>query len=512
MVGQSKIANPIRLWRTKITSVSLLVALVMLPALVSAEHGEGAAPAVGPAQSPGGRIIERMKFPPLTFTPPKAERRVLPNGIILYLLEDHELPIFSLAARFRTGVVYEPAEKAGLASLTGHLIRSGGTAAKTVEEINEDLEFMAASVETSIGLESGSASLSCLSKDTAKALAIFADVLLNPAFREEKITKRKDEVREAIRRRNDRPGQVAEREHRKVIYGNHPYGREVQGEMETLDRITREDLIAFHKTYFRPNSVIMGVAGDFKTAEIIPMLQSALAKWTRAPVDFPKVAPVKPDLRKSVNYVFKDITQSHVHIGHLGIERTNPDFFPVMVMNFILGGGSFTSRIESKVRSDEGLAYSVYSYFDAPRDLGLFTAVCETKLESTARAITLMLDEIRRMRETPVSDDELKLAIDSITNRFIFRFTDTASIVSQMVDIEYQDLPATYLDTYVDKVKAVTKADVQRVAQKYLHPDESALLVVGNKDKFDKPLDSFGPVNVITLPEPAKPKASASPK
>ncbi len=468
--------------------------------LVFAQHGAPPTPAIGKPQSKGAKIISELKFKPLEFIPPKAERMVLDNGMILYLLEDHSLPLFHITARFRTGAIYEPAEKAGLAALTGDVIRSGGTKSRTDEQINEELEYIAASVETGISRESGSASLSVLKKDIDKGLEVFADVLMNPAFPEDKIKKSKDELMESFRRENDSPHRIIFREFRKLAYDkNHPYSRKVDGEPETIERITRDDMIAFHKKYFRPNNVIMGISGDFNKNELIEKLKTVFASWEKAEIDFPEVPKVAETFQPSVNYVEKDITQANLVFGHIGINRLNPDYFPVTIMNFILGGGGFASRMVAKIRSTEGLAYSVRSTFQAPRDLGLFFVFCQTKLETTAKAISLALDEIRKIQATPVDDEELVLAKDTYANKFIFRFTTSSSIVAQMVSIEYQGLPLDYLDTYVGNVKAVTKDDVLRVAKKYMHPDKMVLLVIGNKEKFDKPLSEFGKVNTIEL-------------
>ncbi len=463
-------------------------------------HEHAAVPAPEKPESEGAKIVAGFKFKPLNFVPPKVDRIVLENGMILYLLENHDLPLFNITARIRTGEVYEPPEKAGLASLTGYVMRSGGTVSMPADKMNEDLEFMAASVETSIDRESGSAGLSTLKKDIDKGLKIFADVLMNPAFPEDKIRMRKDEVIESIRRENDNPAQITHREFRKIVYdGKHPYSRKVEGTLETIEKITRDDMVAFHKRFFHPNNIILGISGDFNKEEIIRKLNTVFAGWKKEDIHFPEVPKVEKRFERAVYYVYKDINQANVLMGHLGIQRKNPDYFPVMIMNFILGGGSFTSRIPGRIRSDEGLAYSAYSAFQTARDLGLFLISCQTKLESTNRAISIALEELEKIRKTPIDKDELAQAKETFMNQFIFRFTTSASIVAQKVDIEYEDLPLNYLETYLDNVQSVTQEDVQRVAKKYLHPDEIKILVVGDKEKFDKPLDTFGKINVIEL-------------
>lgn len=476
--------------------------LVYSPNLVAQPQGHehAAVPSTGKPESEGAKIVSGFKFKPLNFVPSKVDRVVLENGMILYLLEDHDLPLFNITARIRTGAVYEPIEKAGLASLTGYVMRNGGTLSMQADTMNEELEFMAASVETSIDRESGSASLSSLKNDIDKGLKIFADVLMNPAFPEDKIRMRKDEVIESIRRENDNPAQIAGREFRKIMYDSkHPYNRKVEGTLESIEKITRDDMVTFHKKYFHPNNIILGISGDFNKEEIIRKLNTAFAGWKKEEILFPEIPKVEKRFERSVYYVYKDINQANVLMGHLGIHRKSPDYFPVMIMNFILGGGSFTARIPGRIRSDEGLAYSAYSVFQTSRDTGMFFVSCQTKLESTNRAISIALEELDKIRKMPVDKDELAQAKETFMNQFVFRFTTSASIVGQKIDIEYEELPLNYLETYLDNVQAVTQEDVQRVARKYLHPDEIKVLVVGDKEKFDKPLDSFGKVNVIEL-------------
>lgn len=463
-------------------------------------HQHPVAPSVGKPESEGAKIISGFKFKPLNFVPPKVDRVILENGMILYLLEDHDLPIFNITARIRTGSVYEPPEKAGLASLTGYVLRSGGTISMPADKMNEELEYMAASVETSIERESGSASLSILSRDIDNGLKIFADVLMNPAFPDDKIRMRKDEVIESIRRENDNPQQIAGREFRRIVYDRkHPYSRKVDGTPETIEKITRDDMVVFHKKYFHPNNIIMGISGDFNKDEIIRKLNTVFAGWKKEEIQFPEIPKVERRYEKSVNYAYKDVNQANVMVGHLGINRKSPDYFPVKLMNFILGGGSFTARITSRIRSDEGLAYSAHSDFQTSRDIGMFYVSLQTKLESTNRAISITLEEIDKMRKSPVDKDELAMAKETFMNQFIFRFTTSASIVAQKVDIEYEELPLNYLETYLDNVQAVTQEDIQRVAKKYLRPEDVKILVIGDKEKFDKPLDNFGKVNGIEL-------------
>ncbi|MFH1740852.1 MAG: pitrilysin family protein [bacterium] len=442
-----------------------------------------------------------LTYPELTYSLPEVERVVLDNGLVVYLREDRRLPLVDLYAVTKVGGIYDPPEKLGLANLTGAVMRTGGTQGKTGDEIDEILEFIGASIETEIDIEKGTARASCMGKDLDTVLPLFAEILMRPEFREDKIDLRKKEVMEGIRRRNDQPRDIVSREFRQLVYGDHPYARALEGEPDTVASIARNDLLDFHKRYYSPNNTIIGVSGDFNRDEMLDRLRNCLGEWARQEVPFPDIPPL-PEENIPAGGVYcypKDLTQSNIRFGHLGIRRTDEDYIPVRIMNFILGGGSFTSRLITKVRSDEGLAYSVYSYFDPARDRGLFIAHAETKAESTIHALDLMKGEIQRICEEIVTEDELKTAKDSYLNRFVFNFTRTRDIVQQRVDLEYDGLPADYLDTFCEKVSQVTREDILRVAKKWLHADSLVILVVGDEKKFDGSLSQFGPVQVLDV-------------
>ncbi|MEK7845832.1 MAG: pitrilysin family protein, partial [Nitrospinota bacterium] len=322
--------------------------------------------------------------------------------------------------------------------------------------------------------------------------------LMNPVFDEDKMEIEKQKIIESIRRQNDDPSDIARREFRKIVYSSHPYGRTPT--IDTITRIKKDDLVQFHKRYFHPNNIIMGITGDFSREEIIKKIEEAFKDWQQSDIDFPYVSSVKKDFNGSVNFAFKDTTQTVIRMGHLGIKQDNPDYYSVMVMDDILGGGGFTSRLMKEVRSNRGLAYSVWSIFTAGKmDLGLFVAGCETKSESTHEVIVLMKNIIQGIRESPVSDEELQVAKDSIINSFIFGFTSNLQVLNQRINVQYYKLPYDYLEKYRDNIAKVTKEDILNVAREYLNPDKLTLVVVGNDKKFDKPMSEFGNVSNITL-------------
>lgn len=427
----------------------------------------------------GAQSVKDLQFPPLQFHPPEAQERRLSNGIVVFLLEDHELPTLSALALVRTGAIYEPPEKLGLAELAGTVMRSGGTELLEPSALNEELEFIAASVETSVSDEWGQASLNVLKKDLETGLKLFSQVLRQPAFRQDQIDLAKNRIREGIRRRNDFPGPIASREFTKLIYGpNHPLARTV--ELLHLDNITREDLLAFHRQYFAPQHVILGVAGDFRADEMVAQLEKYLGDWTEpVPQGLPPVAMVEERRLPSIHYIGKEINQTNIRIGHLGIKQTNPDFFAVTVMDNILGGG-FSSRLFRHIRSQQGLAYSVSSNYGAGvRELGVFSITLETEASNTGKAIRAVIEEIEKLRNHPVTAEELAVAKESVLNSFVFAFDHPAQIVNRQVRYRYFGLPPDYLQTYRDKVAEVGVEEVQEAARKYVHPDQLTILAVG---------------------------------
>jgi len=437
---------------------------------------------------------------------PEVEQVTLANGMRLFLLEDHELPLINLSVRIRTGSAYEPAEKIGLASITGEVMRTGGTASMTGDEMDEELESIAASVETGIGLNSGAASMSVLKRDLDKGLSILADVLINPAFREDKIQLAKMQASSAIARRNDQVGAVAGREFDKLIYGPESvYAR--HEEYATIGSISREDLVNFHRKYFGPNNAMLAVWGDFDTKQMIKKIEQAFEKWEKVDLDLPKVPEVKYEFRKTVNVVRKDdVNQSNVYLGHIGGLRSDPDYFALIVMNRILGGG-FTGRLFKNVRSREGLAYSVFGAYSANYDYpGEFYVGCQTKSESTVYAIRAMLREVEKMRESEVTDEELALAKDSFLNSFVFNFDTRGEVVNRLMTYEYYGYPADFLLQIKENVEKVSKEDVLRVAKKHLQPDKVQILAVGRSQDFGEPMSTLGPVNEIDITIPAPPQ------
>jgi predicted Zn-dependent peptidase len=337
-----------------------------------------------------------------------------------------------------------------------------------------------------------------------RILSILTDVLVNPAFREDKIELAKIQLRSGISRRNDEVSEIARREFWKLIYGpTSPYAR--HAEYATIDSVTKEDIVRFYQRGFHPNNTIMTVWGDFITDEMVKKLDDTLGIWPHGTPDIPSQPRVDYEYKYTVNLVDKpDVNQSNISLGHIGGLMNNPDYPALSVMNNILSW----ERMFKKIRTDEGLAYSVWGTYGASfRNPGVFSCAAQTKSESTVYAIELMLEELKRITSEEVSDEELARAKDRYLNAYVFNFDSKAKIVNRLMTYAYNDYPLDFMETIKTGVEKVDKTDVLRVAKHYLQPDKVQILVVGNKEAFDRPLSSLGEVNVIdiTIP-PAKGK------
>jgi zinc protease len=492
-----------------------LVTLLMAAASAAAQYppvspapnkpATGAAAAGQPAaRSAAAPSYKDLKFPPLRpIQIPKVATFTLPNGIKLHLLEDHELPMIHGVARVRTGNLFDPADKIGLATMTGMVLRTGGTRTKTGEQLDEQLENIAASVESDIGETTGSVSFSAMKENTDEVLGVFKDVLTAPEFRADKITLARTQLRGTIARRNDDAHDVAEREFAAIVYGKDtPYGWDI--EYATVDRITRADLQDFYKRYFFPANIVLGVWGDFDTADMKARIEKLFSDFTveQPPVpEFPKVASSPaPGIYLAVK---KDVTQTFFSIGQLGGEFKDKDYPALVIMADILGGG-FRSRLVERVRTRMGNAYDIGADWDANYDHpGLFEISGGTKSLSTVETFKAIQEEVDRIRTSEVTEEELKTAKDTALNSLVFAYDTRAKTLGRMLTYEYYGYPPDFIEQYQKALEAVTRADVLRVAKEHLNPAALTTVAVGNPDYFGHPLDALGgPVNMIDLTIP----------
>jgi zinc protease len=446
-----------------------------------------------------------IKTPPLRpFTPQEPKRIQLKNGMVIFLQEDHELPLIDGQIRIRGGGRDVPADKAGFAAIYGQTWRTGGTKTLTGDQMDDFLEARAAKVETAGDIDSTTLSFSSLKQDFDDVFKQAVDLLHNPEFREDKLALAKQQVATSISRRNDDPGSIASREARKLAYGpESPYAR--QPEYYTVGGIARQELIDFHNRYVHPNNIILGVAGDFDSKVMEATLRKAFESWPRgAAAEEPKIDFHPP--KEGIYFVPKDdINQSTVYMVALGIRRDNPDYYAISVMNDLFGGG-FGTRLITNIRSKQGLAYSVGggigSSFDHP---GVFTLTMGTKSETTAKSIEALRAEIKKLIANPGTEEEVRKAKADILNSFIFRFDSKDKVMYERMAYEFYGYPADYLQRYRAGIEKVTPADVARVVKKYVEPARFATLVVGKAADFDRPLSTFGQVQTIdiTIPQQA---------
>jgi zinc protease len=452
---------------------------------------------------------QQVPIPPLpAFKPQQPKRIQLANGMVIFLQEDHELPLIDGTARIRGGSVNEPAAKTGLMDLYGEVWRTGGTKSQTGDQLDDFLEVRAAKVETGSSSDSTSITFSCLKADLDDVFKVFVDVLQNPDFRADKLDIAQKEEGDSISRRNDQVSEIAARETIKLAYGpDNPYAR--VPEYSTIADITRQDLMDWHGKYVHPNNIILGISGDFDSKAMEARLRAAFDSWPKGPT-LPKneiqYTPAKPGY-----YLVPkdDVNQSTIHMVGLGITRDNPDYYAISVFNDAFGGG-FSSRLFNDIRTKRGLAYGVSggigSNFGHP---GIMQVSIGTKSGSTVEAIQAAQEDIDDLAKHPITDEEIQRAKDDILNAFIFRLDSPDKILAERMTYEYYGYPPDWLDKYQAEIKKVTAADANRVAAKYLHKDQLAVLVVGNTKEFDKPLSSLGAVKQIdiTIPPPPAEKA-----
>ncbi len=462
---------------------------LLLPLMVAAG---GDAPASDP---------RTMKFDPVEFTPPDPDRVVLENGMVVYLLEDHELPLITLSATLRTGAWLDPPQKVGLAALTGTVMRTGGGGTRSAEQVDQELEQFAGDIGIAMGRLSGSASLDVLSKDFKRGLDIFAGLIRSPSFEPARLELAKLQAIEGIRRRQDNPGSIVSREFLKQLYGpDHPSARE--STVESIRRITRADLVAFHGKTVYPNGMILGVTGDFRKDEMLAMLRAAFGDWKKGEVPDLKI----PDAREStasapaVRFVGKETSQTHLRVGHLSIKETDSDYAALALANDILGGSSFRSRLFNDVRTKRGLAYSVGSRLTpGVHDQGVWLMRAETKLPSTQEVIARFVANLERIRTDVVSEEELAEAKEAYVNSFVFSFPNSAAVVNRMIELEYDGLPKDFLQQLRARVVALKREELLAAARKHLHPDRLTIVAVGPGGVLPKMLSGFGEVKEIRL-------------
>ncbi|MFM8377826.1 MAG: M16 family metallopeptidase [Planctomycetia bacterium] len=430
---------------------------------------------------------EKIAFQPLDFAPPEAAsfRRVLPDGTAVYLAPSHEFPLVTVSITFKGGASLDPAEVPGLASMTARMVREGGTKKLAPAEFDETLDFLATEVGVTANETFTTATMNCLKSNLDESLELFVGMLRDPAFDQGRLDTGKARVVEGLKQRNDDASSILSREWKRLVYGIGHF-ESAEPTDKTVAAISRDKLAEMHRRVFHPGNMIVAVSGDFDEQEMLAKLEKAFAGWERGS---PAPDPVAPTavLEPGLYHVPKEIPQGKVLLGMRSITRDDPDAIPLLLLNDILGAGGFTSRIMQQVRSNEGLAYSARSTL-VPKVAypGDFRAGFESKNPTVALATKIVLDQIRGVRDDLVTEEELATAKASAIETFPRQFESKPAMLRVFVNDEWTHRPADFWQTFRDKVKAVTREDLQRVARKHLDPEKMAILVVGDWDEIAK--------------------------
>jgi zinc protease len=441
---------------------------------------------------------DKLRYPALQFNLPEAQRVVLENGIILYILEDHELPLVTINALIKTGTMYDPAGKEGVAELTAYVMKTGGTQKLNSSEIDNQFDLLAASPSIAASLDSAQIDFSLLNKNVDQGLDLLSQILITPAFEQAKFDLARGLKNEELRRLKDDPQKLAIREFNRLIYRDNSRGRFVSA--KSLKNIERDDLIKFHGNFFQPQNIMFAVTGDISRDEAISKIQRYFGNWqSRGNSVSPPAAPQNSPA--GLFYVDKEIPQSTIISGQLSPGKNNPDYYAFTVLDFVIGSGGFPSRIFTAVRNNEGLAYSAGSFYRARSDHGVFAAYAFTKTESTLKTIFLIDSVLKNVQANTITDKEIEWAKKSINNGFIFSFTSPAQIAWQQMKMEYDLLPADYLSTYRNKIENIQVDDLHKIAVKYLDKNNNTTLILGNIKKFGKTITGIGQPVLITPEE-----------
>ena len=410
------------------------------------------------------------------------KRSVLSNGMVLLTSEQRALPMVALELIIDAGSRHEAANQAGLANLTSKLL-TYGTKKRSALQISESLDFIGAGLETGAGENVASVSLTILKKDLAVGLDLLAEILTSSTFPQDEIDRQKQAIIAALRAQEEDPGAVAGKAFAATLFPQSPYGRPVAGSEVSVKSLQAQSLKDFFNRYYRPNRSIMSVVGAVSEQEITQALNQALRGWSKGAASAPPPAPTNIGAAQTLR-IHKDLTQANIILGHAGVARGHPDYYALQVMNYILGGGGFSSRAMDSIRNERGLAYSVYSFFGADKSHGSFQFVMQTKNESAEEAIRLALEEIRRIREQPVSEQELNDAKNYMTGSFALRFDTNRKVAGFLAQGELFELGLDYPNRYGALVGKVSREDIHRVAKQFLQPDKLITVVVGNQKKI----------------------------
>lgn len=459
--------------------------------------GNGPLPDIKPVREENPRHPLQLKIPVQQFKIPHPERRVMGNGLPVYLLEDHSAPVISIILKFKTGSKYDPAGKYGLANLTAAVIESGGTVGMDSRELfslfdNKKVEF-----SITAGPDFTVMKAAFLSNYAADIIPVFFDIIRNPALTAEITANEKKIAIEELARIRDYPGNTAYANFLKDVYKEHPYGREAAGTGECIESIKQEDITAFHYKYYRPNNAILGIAGDFSKEEIINRIAKECDTWKGNVITLPVIPEMaKEEGKLRILLADRDLQQSYMVIGQAGVPKRDSGYFQLLCLNTILGG-CFSSRLVGQIRSEKGYAYGISSAFAFFEDSGVFYAELQTETENASAAVKLVLENLNGMSAGMVKEEELEFAKDFLANNFIFQFQTPARTVSNFMDLELYGMDADFYDNYLDNVQRLSREGLLVAARKYFTPDRLTISIVGRRDEIFGKLSGVGEITEL---------------
>ncbi len=409
---------------------------------------------------------------------PLGTRTMLDNGAILLVAERPSIPMVVINILLKSGAAADPTGKEGVANLTAELL-TRGTKQHSAQALAEELDFLGASLGVDADLETTSITLTTLTKNLSASLTLLAEVLTSPTFPVAELEKKRTEITGGLQSREEDPGWVAQRAFLEKLYPQHPYGRLVEGQTATLAALKREDVVAFHQTHYRPNNAIIAIAGDITQEQFEKLLRTHFVEWQRG--DIPNLTWPEEQQPAAMQLTLdKKVAQANVILGHIGVTRANPDYYTVQVMNYILGGGGFGSRLMDKIREELALVYSIGSSFSARKHAGPFTVVLQTKNASTTQAVEESLKVISRFIEEGPTEKEVTEAKAYLVNSFPLRLVSNRDVASLLPVLEFHNLGLDYPDRYPTLIGQITREQVHTAAKTYLHSDHILQVIVAD--------------------------------
>ncbi len=419
----------------------------------------------------------------------RINKSTLDNGLTILHAERSSIPMVGLTLLIKASPLNEQSEKAGLANLTAKMLLEGTNKRKS-QEISEDIEFLGASLNVSVNQDYTSITMSILKKDIEKGFEILSDVLLKPTFPEAEIKRKKNLIKGSLKQREEDPSFAASKAFKKAVFGDHSYGRQVEGTPESLDHIKREDIVTFYSEYYAPHNSIISVVGDIKTDDLNNLINKYIKGWPQKKIAS-STSPKRntyalPDLSGAkIIIIDRDITQANIVMGHKGVSRDNPDYYDIVLMNYLFGGGGFASRLMKTLRDEMGLTYSIFSSFSANKEVGEFSIEIQTKNESAIAAVKEILKQMQKIRKEPISLQELSDAKSFLTGSFPRRLETSRKIADFLAVVEFYNLGDDFIKRYLEYINKVTIESVQKAAEKYLDPKNYILVIVGKKGQIN---------------------------